>query len=396
MKKKLLPHLGWAFIALTTFLIGSKYFGVQNSVSKSESPSKSSISTRASTRTSSDRSAEPKSAASSLADRTSVTGTSTLTGFEILTLGEQFRDAKDPVSRRLAFSELLKNLTPENARLMREQIAHLPQDSPEFREFHYAWGGIAGKEAITNGADTPKLDMAAALAGWANSDPDSALTYFNTLSPKAQSNGSLLKWGTVYGLADSHPELALQFATARSENGDKDAGKMANLVVDALIRHQDQEALANLTRDLPKGEVLNSIGVKVAKNLADTDPAKAYEWTSSLPDGKAKHHALGATFAKWAGKDPEEAARQISRLPEDQANSATYGFASRVAHDDPATGVEWAATITVEKTRNNALLDTGRTYFRKDPAAAAQWLNNSGLPAEMQQKIIKGEKNSGK
>ena len=77
---------------------------------------------------------------------------------------------------------MLKQLTPDNARQLREQIAHMSQDSAEFREFHYAWGAIAGDEAILHGKDTPKRDMAASLAGWASEDPQSAMAYFDNLS----------------------------------------------------------------------------------------------------------------------------------------------------------------------------------------------------------------------
>ncbi|MGB0144693.1 MAG: hypothetical protein ACPGAP_07955, partial [Akkermansiaceae bacterium] len=92
----------------------------------------------------------------------------------------------DLIERRLAFAAILEKLTPENARDLRELIADFPQDSPEFREFHYAWGAVAGVEAVTHGRDTPKKDMAASLAGWASNDPSAALAFFDTLSPAEQ------------------------------------------------------------------------------------------------------------------------------------------------------------------------------------------------------------------
>lgn len=382
MKKSALTHIIWALVAVCNFVVGSYFFSNQGGERTEIESQRLRISTRSSESGGLSQSRKARETS------TEKHSPSKLGEKEIQLLGGNFRDAKDPISRRIAFAKILEVLTAENAILLREQIAHLPQDSAEFREFHYAWGGIAGNDAVTHSADTPKMDMAASLAGWANSDPNAALAFFNSLPPGRQSDAGGLKWGAAYGLADSHPELALQFAATRLKGGDKDAGKMAHIVVDALIKQQNPEALANLTKDLPRGHLLDSIGYRVAKEIGDQDPVKAFEWTNSLPQTSGKFKALGATFERWADHDPVEAARQIPKLPENQRNSATYGFASRVAHEDAPLGVEWASTITVEKTRNAALLDAGRTYFRKDPAGAAQWLPTSGLPPAMQQQLL--------
>jgi hypothetical protein len=70
-----------------------------------------------------------------------------------------------------------------------------------------------------------------------------------------------------------------------------------------------------------------------------------------------------------------------------ERDSATYGYATRVAWENPAAAVEWANTISDEGTRANALMETGRAYFRKDPEAAKQWLSNSGLNEEQQKRV---------
>ena len=100
---------------------------------------------------------------------------------EVESLGEQFRNSTNPIERRLASSRLLEGLSAENALAVREQIAHLHHHSPEFREFHYAWGAVAGMEATMFGADTEEDDMSPALAGWASADPGAALAWFKGL-----------------------------------------------------------------------------------------------------------------------------------------------------------------------------------------------------------------------
>ena len=54
-------------------------------------------------------------------------------------------------------------------------MERLPAESAEFREFHFAWGKIAGTVAVLFGADTEMADMSPALAGWASADPAAAL-----------------------------------------------------------------------------------------------------------------------------------------------------------------------------------------------------------------------------
>ena len=75
----------------------------------------------------------------------------------------------------------------------------------------------------------------------------------------------------------------------------------------------------------------------------------------------------------------------MSESPE--RDSAAYGYATRVAWENPQAGIEWANTISDEGTRNNALMETGRAFFRKDPEAAKQWLDNSGLNEEQQKRV---------
>lgn len=389
MKKNVVTHLIWALVAGITFVLGSKFVSEN---SHDETGDARSSRTHLSSRQQSsanEKSRQPGSRGKSSRSSSGSSGSTLLTEADINALGETFKKG-GLVERRLAFAEMLKNLTPENARHMREQIAHLSQDSPEFREFHYAWGAIAGEDAILNGKDTPKRDMAASLAGWASKDPDAALAYFNSLSPEQQNDGALMKWGAVYGLADHDPELATQFALQRMENGDKDAYKMIHLTADAVLRSGDFDQAAEWSTNIPKGPLQVTAVTRVAKEMADGDPARAYDWANSLPNSSSKFHAIGATFEKWAVHDAEEGARQLANLPENHRPSATYGFASRLAYIDPEAGIEWANTITVEKTRVNALIDTGRTYYKKDREGALNWLPNSGLTPEQQQKITGG------
>ena len=386
MNKQLFTHLGWALVAVSAFVLGSK-FVTEKSTAASDAKKKTNSVTINSGDSSNSSGATSRKRSTSSQD-TSTKSDRPLPEADLIALGEEMRAAKGPIARRLIFGEILKALTPENAKQMRENIAHLSQDSPEFREFHYAWGSLAGKVAIDNGAETPKRDMAASLSGWAATDPDGAMEYFSSLSENAKNGGNYMKWGAVFGLADADPNLASEFAVERFSGGDKEAGKMIHIAANAVLRSGDPEEAAAWAQNIPEGTLQNQAYQRLGSDFAKKDPAEAVQWASQLPDGDGKNHAISSSFHTWAGRSPEQAAEAISSIPADQRDSARYGYATRVVHDNPAMGVEWAAAISDPEDRNNALVDTGRVYMRKDREGANQWLQNSGLSAEDQARII--------
>ena len=392
MKQNLRHHLAWALVALTTFVLGSKF---TNSSTPSPSGSQSGPRPQLSDRnpSGSRETAESRRTKSTRTSKQSTLSGSNdgapLTAEEIAELGLTFKNG-NLVERRLAFAEMLKSLTPENALLLREQIADLPQDSSEFREFHYAWGAIAGQEAIAHGEETKKRDMAASLAGWASADPAAAMAYFDSLSPQAQDSGSHMKWGAAFGLADADPQLAAEFATERSQNGDRDAPKMIHIAAAAVLRVGDQEVATNWANQIPEGNLQNTAFQRLASEYARDNPAAAVEWAVDLPEGEGKGHAIGSSFHQWAGRSPQEAAEAIASIPAADRDAATYGYATRVVQNDPAIGVEWAASISDPEARTSALVDTGRVFYQRDREAANAWLATSGLTQDQQQRITRG------
>ncbi len=392
MKKNILHHLIWALVAITTFVVGSKMnsSNPEQSAESKRGLQNSSSSRRVVTSAENDLNFRVKSTRSKSKSGSETKESSTLTEEGITELGAIFKDG-NLIERRLAFAEMLKQLTPDNARQLREQIAHMSQDSAEFREFHYAWGAIAGDEAILHGKDTPKRDMAASLAGWASEDPQSAMAYFDNLSAEEQSDGTHMKWGAAFGLADADPQLAAEFAVERSQSGDKDADKMIHIAAAAALKSGDQEEVTQWASNIPEGDLQNTAFQRIAGDYAKEDPAKAVEWASNLPEGEGKNHAVGSSFHQWANRDPKEAANAISTLPFDQQDSATYGYATSVVHKEPAAGVQWAANIKDPEARTNAMVDTGRVFYRRDREAAQEWLATSHLTEDSIQRITRGK-----
>ena len=383
MKKSLLLHLFWSLIAIAAYALGSR---------SSQSPEQDTILQAQNSPSSlSSRSTNHSTTQNPLKKATSSTSSSAqntpLNENEIRQLGLNLKSAKGPLARREAFSQILKNLNPENALLMREQILHLGHNSQEFREFHYAWGALAGENAVLNGLETPERDTASTFAGWASASPSAALAYFDGLSPE-EKNSTRLKWGAVYGLVEADPNLAVKFALDQQEAGDPESRRLIDLIARQVLRSGEPAEAAAWASSIPAGEMQDTAISRIAQQYADEDPIATLEWAHTLPPSDGKNRALRASFSEWAQENPTAAADRLSSMSDSpERDFAAYGFATRVAQDDPQAGIEWAGTIRDEATRTNALMETGRTFFRQDPEAAREWLQNSGLNEEQQQRV---------
>ena len=392
MKKSYFVHIGWAIVALASFLIGSQ-FVEKSETSTTAGPDGRSIDSQGLSSRSVERGNDGSASQGGRSGRAGGSSDSAvptvLSEAQIKALGENLRTAKGPIAKRIAFGKILENLTPENAKMMREQILSLDNNSAEFREFHYAWGSMAGEEAVLNGGETPERDMASTLAGWASANPDQALAYFNNLSEEEKKKNDL-KWGAAYGLADSDPNLAAQFAMDRLASGDNEARRMIDIATRAVMNNGDITEAAQWSASLPAGELQDEAVQRVAREFADKNPEEAYAWASTLPDGNGKTEAIGRSFSEWAGDDAQAAATEINSMGNSpERDAATRGYANRVAWEDPAAGLQWANTISDDKTRERTIIDTGRIFFRKDPEAAKQWLANSGLDEKQQAEVTR-------
>ncbi|NQX01395.1 hypothetical protein HQ447_12115 [bacterium] len=98
-----------------------------------------------------------------------------------------------PITRLLAFAQLLAALTPENAVAMRDQLVSLGADGDAWRDFHYGWGAIAGKDAFDHAAASKEEDLAATLTGWAAAPPSQALALLDHLPEAMRDQRGMVK-----------------------------------------------------------------------------------------------------------------------------------------------------------------------------------------------------------
>lgn len=386
INRSFLIHSFWALVAVSAFAIGQRQSPSLTTTSPSSAENDSTLARSA---RSSDLSNRPTPSARASASNRSSTQNSNqnLSPAGISQLGLNLKSAKGPIERREAFAQILANLTPENALALREQIVHLDPESSEFKDFHYQWGALGGKDAVLNGLDTPQRDLAITLAGWASSDPTAALAYYNSLTPDERNAGGQ-KYGAIVGLIETNPALAASFIRDQEVAGDGDANRLARVAAEMMKKNQGLEEASKWVASLPEGPLQKEAVSQIARDFADSNPQASLAWANNLPTGAAKTEAIETSFNRWARQDPERAASEIEKINDPATkDAALYGYTRRVAWDDPEAGIAWANSIANQQTRGRALYETARAYLRNDSEKARAWLPNSGLTAEQIQRV---------
>ena len=343
-----------------------------------------------------------------------------LSDARIAELGETALKSPNPIERRRAFDQLLQGMTAENALAIREQIKGMRQDSSEFRDFHYAWGAIAGVDAVTHGIESEERDMAVTLAGWAEADSGAALAWFKGL-PEEEANDGNVKYGLVHGLADSDPMAAARFVYELEKGGDEQAEGLLSVVASEVLRMGGAEEASRWSESLPEGKLRASAMDRVANRFvaenpeaaaawaerfagepesarvieevgdewAARDPLAAVSWLETLDSGAGQAQGMQSAFGEWVKRDPRAASEHLVAMNDSPArDSAIGGFVRRLAYEDPQSAIAWAGEISDPGAREQTLVRAGQAMLRRDVAGTREWLATSGLSAEAQKQVL--------
>lgn len=349
-----------------------------------------------------------------------------LSSADITLLGNYLKQETDPIKRREVFARLLEGMTVENAREIRAQIAHLSSEHAEFRDFHFAWGQMAGAEAVLNGTETPKADMHVAMRGWASSDPSGAMTWYRGLQTKGNGyvNQGYLKTSMVDGLALHDPKMAGSFVEGLASGGDRSARYLMSRVSESVLKNQGLEGALAWSQSLTNGDLQPAALVPVAREYTRKDPRAAAEWveqfsasrqyadvvgkvghewarrdlksaiawSETLSEGQPRNNTVSAIYGQWAAREPLQAVEAIMQMQDGtDRNFALNGFISGLAGQDAERAVMWAAEISEPGLREAAVVRAGQRYYQQDREAASSWMQSQGLSPELQQKV-RGEK----
>lgn len=331
-----------------------------------------------------------------------------------------FRDP-NPITRRLAYAQLLESMTAENALELREQLVGMQVGGSEWRDFNYAWGALAGREALDFAAASEEEDLSAVMSGWASANPTEAIAMLDNLPENMADNKAQIVESVIAGLADHDLTIATDFAVQLAAEGLGDPDRMIRtLAVEALRTGSPAEAAAwatNFSDGALKGAAMNRVAgvyarqnpeeaatwvgqfadqdfaqravAEVGEQWGERDPVNALGWLETLPATSGQSDGFRSVFGDWEDTNPVAASEYLAQMPPSpQRDAAVSGFARGYAWQDPQAAIAWAQDISDPALRQQSLTQAGQAYYRRDPEAARAWLETSGLPPEAQQEVL--------
>lgn len=321
-------------------------------------------------------------------------------------LGEQFKKTSNPLERNKIFNQLLSLMTADNALTIRDLIKDLRYDSPEFRNFHYAWGALAGKEAIEFGLESREYDGGILFQGWASASPDAAREWYTNMDfqndpafEHMRERGrteerikEYLQEELVKGLYAADPREAAQYLSTLEGENAAFARRSSEELVEDIISRNGIEAAKDWVELLPTEDYTSGAIGEIADEWSEKDSGAALEWAMTHENDAVRQSALENVWRNIAqgqgGADPFTAAEEISAMaPSPDKDYALAGFASGSRREYPETAVEAALSISDPGLRDRALVSSASSYLRSNPTEANEWLQNSGISQDLVEQI---------
>jgi hypothetical protein len=325
----------------------------------------------------------------------------------------------DPVKSMMNFSQLIKELSVDNAqaafKTVRETVAGF--ESMRFLPMlTYQWGALDGTKALDAmkevGGRDGMFNSAATLAGFASTDPEAAKKWLGENG--TPENRWLLDRALVTGLARSDFDAASAYVMSLEQGnrgayvevlaeqkirdgitsaadwalGLSDPSMKASAlqrVADQYTRQDPAQAAAWIKEHAGAEYAKDAVGT-VARQYAEKDPKSAVTWAASLPAGTAQAEAYGRVYGSWGRSDPTAASESLNSMPSGTAKDESIGSFSRsIARENPEDAITWANAISNTAQREQAQVDVVQRWRMSDADAAAQWAA-ANLSPEAQQK----------
>ena len=347
----------------------------------------------------------------------------------------------DPVKAMTAFTQLLAELTPENAPAMLKSIRESTGGFESMRYLSllgYAWGEKDGKAAIAALGELGGRDAgwtkSTALAGWASQDPEGAMKYLAELKASREKEGTdprnrwnqddgMLERGLISGLARKDVNAALNYVMSLKEDqrgeymgvlaeqqmklGSAAASAWAMALTDEKMRasaldsisrqfvRQDDKAAAEWAASIAGQPGTKGAVGQVAESMARKSPSDATTWAMSLPAGEAQNEAFRQIFSDWTRSDPTAASTQLTQMQPGAARDAAINtFAKSLARENPKDALTWTGQISDAAERLKVQAEVARRWNYTAPAEAGPWIA-ANLPAELQAEALQPRQDRG-
>ena len=226
-----------------------------------------------------------------------------------------------------------------------------------------------------------------ALTALMKSSPESAAAWVNALPPgELQDSARVTLTHSDY----SPRQLALERAAASAAHGGENAASL-DLVTAATKRllSTDPKAATAQVMSWPASPARDAALETAGRVWANAAKPEALAWAESLP-AEAQPRALGGVMQAWADAEPAEASEYLAALPSGPSRDApAAGFARGLAGVDPASALQWSATVQDAALRAATLQEVARRWLGQDAAAARAGLNAiPGLTSEERASLL--------
>lgn len=335
---------------------------------------------------------------------------------------EEIVRGENPLDRNRALLAFIDQLGPGD---FEEAIAHfrsLGLTEERFGEYAMllsAWAKQDPLAALTYAKENTRTRFATStiLSTWASIDPDAAIRWAEANHDGDGANPYLA--GIIRSLASSDPVRATQLLTSMPKSVER--GEALDSILPHLLTRGGDATRAWIA-DLKDESLRNGAMMRVAEQLAATDPAGTAAWLIANP-GEATQRRMDDVYSTWAQKDqqaaisslaampagenrsnalrgvisaiaiddPKAAVSMMDRFPSDVTDRVVQNFIWHSFGNDPQTAVSQIARITDEHDRERMYGRTLEAWLEQDNAAATAWIQRNPLPNSVIERINRNQ-----
>jgi hypothetical protein len=226
--------------------------------------------------------------------------------------------------------------------------------------------------------------LARVVHEWSRKDPAAAAAFLHELPKDAARSSALSTVLRDWSYRD--PEAAANYVDGMK--GERDYSNLVNSVGRTWAMKNARDAIDWATQIENPG-LRDTTLVTIAESWANKQPEQAASWALMFPDEKQRVNAVLRTTSRWAYRDPSQAAAFLSEQPANE-NAGAYASVGGIwaRNGVPQQAAAWATEINDVTVRNRTLETIGRSWMKRDPQTASDWVVNSKLPEEAKQRLL--------
>ena len=279
----------------------------------------------------------------------------------------------------------------------------------------------AAAQALTIASSHARQNsLSSALGQWARKDYDAALAWVTKIQdPMARDDALAAMLQNDYGMDPLRSMEALKWIDSPDKQREVKRSFISSWMrkdpaaaMDYMLREGGGQldenyswsigyALENLTTEertsllarLPEGKAKDRMMSNLATNyIYNGRYPQAVAALNSLPDSSDRDSNLHSLGQQWGKKDPQAAANWINAQQDSSDRDLVVaGYASAVAGRDPQAALQWAASIPDKGIQSTAYKNIARRWFGVDAQSAEAWMNSTNVLTPAEKKTLKAE-----